>query len=181
MLPAALVQGALVDDWFVLKVTLDVAQGTVCFEWSPTTASGKVTKLRLMPVDQRIRFFNQVLDLVDEDRRAVDTCNVWPASIRALFKRIRNLRPVATDALQVGLLTETDLGMAQAGRWLPLKILPEIDPWKWLERQIGQFAKLCESSFEAGHTSAEVGHYASICWHVHFWRLLHPYLNRARN
>jgi superfamily II DNA or RNA helicase len=157
MCPAAPEPGALLDDSFVLKVTFEVAAGAICFEWAQASAPEKLTKLSLVPVNQKFRFFNAVLDLVDGNLTIVDTCNVWPASIRALFKRIRNLRSVATDALQIGLLTETDLGMAKAGRWFPIQLPPDTDPWKWLERQIVQFAKLCESSFGAGRASFEVG------------------------
>ncbi|MDB6041052.1 MAG: SNF2-related protein, partial [Verrucomicrobiales bacterium] len=157
MRPATSVQGAVLGSSFVLKVTFDLAAGAVCFEWSQTTAPEPIAKLSLVPVDQKARFFNTVLNLVDKDLTIIDACNDWPASIRALVKRIRNLHPLIADELQIGLLSHTDLGMAKAGRWLPLKIPSDIDSWKWLEREISQFAKLCESSFAAGQTSSDVG------------------------
>src|SRR5260370_796101 len=59
-----------------------------------------------------------------------DGCNAWGASPRALLTGIGKLSPVWSESVRVGLLTDEALGMARAGRWLPMALPAGKDPWK---------------------------------------------------
>jgi SNF2 family DNA or RNA helicase len=141
-------EASLFAESFSLAVTLDVPAGAFRFEWARLDTGEVIAKGRLLPPEIGL-LWGQVLNWILEggSKAHWDGCNAWAASTRALTRRIRKLFPVAEGTLRLGLLTDADLGMAQAGRRLPIKPPPGLDSWKWLEHEIHQFAQLTQSSF----------------------------------
>ncbi len=141
-------QSALIDHPFELTVTLDIAAGAFRFEWLRVESREIIATGRLLPNDGK-SFWYWVLAWTFNSgiRPCHDGCNAWAASTRALAKRIRKLLPVEDSSVRVGLLSEKDLGPAQANQWFPFQMPHGLSPWKWLEREIYNFAQLTESSF----------------------------------
>ena len=139
---------------FGLGVTFDQPAGAFRFEWTRSGSNKAIARGFLSPLLDRIMFFS-VLDWKFESFEpgggaCVDHCAAAPSSVHALLRRIRKRFPVGDDALLIGLLSDTDLGMAKAGCWLPFKLPPKIDPWKLLGRYIVEFARVVE--IEANRT-----------------------------
>jgi superfamily II DNA or RNA helicase len=151
-------QSRLLGEEFALAVTLDVAAGAFGFEWSQLETLELAAKGRLFPAEPGW-FIEVALDWVLEIGATVhrDRCNAWRASTHALVNRIQKLFPVAVGALRVGILVDADLGPAKPGQWLPLVLPVEAEPWKWLDRQVYQFARLVTSSVAAPNTPLETG------------------------
>jgi hypothetical protein len=141
-----------------LTVTLDVPSGGFRFEWSQANDfNAIVARGRLVPAS--VLFHFRILDWIMEDQGSArwDGCSAWPASTNALLKRIRKLHPVNEDAVRIGLVTDSNLGIAQAGRWLPMSLPPGTDPWRWLSGRILQFARLVEYNSDPARNAGEYG------------------------
>jgi len=144
--PQVWLPGAVVCD---LTVTFDVPAGAFRFEWRRTDdLSAVVASGFLVPAEFPISPFN-LLDWTMENPPGSrkDGCSAWPASTRAFLNRIRKKFPLADGGVRLGLLVDQNIGVAQAGRWLSLQLPAEVDSWKWLGREIQQFAGLVESQF----------------------------------
>ena len=133
-----------------LGVTFDQPAGAFRFEWTRGSSTKVIARGFLTPLLDQIMFFS-VLDWKLESFEPggvawLDHCGAAPSSVHALLRRIRHRFPLGADALRIGLLTDTDLGMAKAGCWLPFKLPPKIEPWKWLGRHVVEFARVVESN-----------------------------------
>lgn len=149
----------LATDVLVLTVTLDVPAGAFRFEWSRADDSSVVVARGRLVSTELVLFRFHVLEWDFEGAGGIqkDGCNSWPASSRALLNRIRKIFPLADGAVRIGLLTDQNLGAAQAGRWLPLPLPAGMDSWKWLGNEILQFARLVESHFAHAGSVVENG------------------------
>jgi hypothetical protein len=133
----------LLPEGLRLAITLDVAAGAFRFEW--TNAGGDlVAGGRLLPSEHFFFVLRWVPDAAGN--RRPDGCIAAAASVRALLERIRKPFPVPPESVFIGLLSDVDLGTAQAGQWLPLALPPRATVWSWMGRQTQQFARLLESS-----------------------------------
>ncbi|MDB6108576.1 MAG: SNF2-related protein, partial [Pedosphaera sp.] len=134
---------------FALTITVDAPAGVLRFEWARTGQSEVVARGRLVPAD--LSFFRYfVLDWTLEHRGEThrDGCGIWPASIRAFLNRLRKRFPVPDGAVRMGILTDIDLGMAKAGRWLPIQLPPGEAAWKWLSRELVHLARVVDQLAE---------------------------------
>jgi signal transduction histidine kinase len=127
----------------MLTVTFDVAAGCIRFVW--TTPSGQEAAQGLLSASQ----FSLVLNVLNWSLRIGDfvrndTCNSWPASTRALLKRIRKDISVPLAPPRIGVLLDRNMGNAAAGEWREVTFAPNFDPWRWLEQQIRYFARHLE-------------------------------------
>jgi hypothetical protein len=149
----------LATDVLALTVTLDVSAGAFRFEWSRASDPSVIVASGCLVPTEFPQFGFHVLDWVFKGSFGIrnDGCNAWPASTRAFVNRLRKILPLADGAVRIGLLTDQDLGMAQAGRWLPLQLPAGMDPWKWLGNEILQFARLAESQFAKSSKPTENG------------------------
>lgn len=144
---AALARGdGLRPPQFNLRVTFDLAAGGFGFEWLRGDASNAAARgwLRPSPVTL-FRFWSLDWTLENTASPGRDGCSVHPASIRALLNRVQNFSPLAEETLRVCLLSDTDLGPAKAGQVFPLTLPTGEDAWKWLGRQVLQFARTLDS------------------------------------
>jgi SNF2 family DNA or RNA helicase len=145
-------------DQFALIVTFNIPAGALLFEWTRPGTSELVAKGRLSAPKDGEQFF-RVLEFTFETggKTYHDGCSAWAASTRALIGRIRKIAPVSAGALRLGLFSDADLGMAQAGRWLPLQSPPGMDSWKWLGREVFEMARLTELCHKRKMDPATVG------------------------
>src|SRR5688572_16865133 len=77
-----------------LTVTFDLAQGAILFSW--TSGDGaEFARGSLRPNELSLPFFVLHWSLEMSGYSGKDSCNAWPASTRALLKRIRKQVPDA--------------------------------------------------------------------------------------
>ncbi|MSU48484.1 MAG: DEAD/DEAH box helicase [Opitutus sp.] len=131
---------------FVLRVTLDVAPGGIRFDWIGDKKTGMAVGM-LTPAPTKFEFLNGLRwnyraegPLGGEEWP--DHCGTEPSSVHALFRRIRRRHPLVEAPPHMGILTDTDLGHAKAGIWMPVIPPPRIDPWIWLGREALELARL---------------------------------------
>ena len=142
---------------YTLGVTLDVPAGGFRFEWTRFGETKRVAVGLLDPLPADVAFYDVLRWEFASDEVVAgefwrDSCNAWPASVRALLKRIRQRRPLADQALVIGVLPDADIGPAKAGKWIPLGFPPGDDPWRWLGRTVTDFARgLRENVVPADH------------------------------
>ncbi len=134
----------------ILGITFDQPAGAFRFEWTRSD-SNKVIALGFLSPDAQRILLCSVLNWQFESfepggTAATDFCGAAPSSVHALLRRIRQQFLLGADDPRIGLLTDTDLGMAKAGKWLPIKLPPKIELWKWLGRHVVEFARLVEST-----------------------------------
>lgn len=134
-----------------LAVTFDVPAGALRFEWARRGGAPLVALGRLVPEVSSpfVQIRTLAWHMEDGVGAARDFCGATSASAHALLRRIRQRLPVAGQAIRFGVLTDIKLGNAEPGRRLPLALPPGADPWKWLGRQIVQFARVSASGFAA--------------------------------
>lgn len=151
---------------YSLRITFDLQAGVTRFEWS--NAQNEQVAVGVITLRAPEDFLPCTLNytFVGSPGHKEDYCFDSPASIRGLLNRVRKTFPVAPGSEQVGLLSATDLGMAQAGRWLPLELPPRASAWSWLGRQLYALARISKSK-ALGHKSPEergkVAHYVVAC------------------
>ena len=150
-------------DWCTVAVTLDAAAGCFHFEWLEAGTRRRVSTARIVPQTTSEFVQNGLECWVAPDARVapgaefpVDGCSGHATSVRALLKRLRERFPLVKDGLQLGLRSEIAQGVAKAGERLPLRLAPGGDSWKWLGREVGQFA-LGSQAPHAGRDAAERG------------------------
>jgi len=144
---AALARGdGLRAPQFNLRVTFDLAAGGICFEWLRSDDSNAAARgwLRPSPVTL-FRFWALDWAMENPVTSGGRNCSAHPASIRALLNRVQKTFPLADEPPRVCLLPDTDLGPAKAGAVFTLTLPPGEDPWKWLGRQVLQFARTLDS------------------------------------
>jgi superfamily II DNA or RNA helicase len=152
---AAAEQMVFASEQLRLTVTLDVAGGLFHFLWSRSEEE-VVARGAIVPMENGDW---AVLDFLLECNGEVerDSCNEWPASTRALVNRIQKRLPVAADGVRLGLLSDRPLGLAEPGRWLSLELPAGADPWKWLAREVQQFASCLQSRLVSAGTATARG------------------------
>ncbi len=152
-----------------LRVTLDVRAGAILFDWSfPATAKiaaqGRLVAARS---NEFISFRTLEWQLEIDGRLEADHCGAQPASTAALLKRIRNRIPLPGPAIRIELLTDTDLGLVKAGQRFPVEMRHGADPWKFLGRDILDWARLVQSKnlppAAVGDTRGRVALYLLAC------------------
>ena len=142
-----------------LRVTFNLAAGRIDFDWA--RGDGSETQIvacgRLLP--SQIAFAGYVLDwrLELDGKPRNRLCSAWPASVRALLNRIRKTFPLADELPCLGLLTDTNLGLARAGEFFRLLPPPGEDFWKPLGRDVLEFARILESKLSASGDPATRG------------------------
>jgi superfamily II DNA or RNA helicase len=129
-----------------LRVTLDFAAGGICFEWLNRGENRVAARGWLLPSPVTLfRFWALDWAMENPVTSGRRNCSAHPASIRALLDRVQKTFPLTDEPLRVCLLPDTDLGPAKAGEFFPLTLPPGEDPWKWLGRQVLQFARTLDS------------------------------------
>jgi superfamily II DNA or RNA helicase len=145
--PADATPGGASFPWiesFVLNVTFDIAAGGICFQWAVPDRTC-TTHGMLVPSPSPIPFFRglawtfQSGALGGEEWK--DQCGASPNAIHALFRRIRQRRLLTKDSPRIGILADTDLGMAKAGKLLLIRPANGVNPWLWLGREAVELAK----------------------------------------
>jgi hypothetical protein len=162
--PAEPHQLLLPSEQLSLIVTLDVPAGTFRFEW--TRPDAEVAARGELSAAERTLFFFRSLNWIAEQGGETfqDGCQAWPASTRAFLNRVRKRFPVSPEAVRIGLLTASDMGMAQAGRWLPMALPPGTDPWKWLGAQVLEVARMIEANVRrSGEEPGQTAMYLLAC------------------
>src|SRR2546425_449269 len=125
-----------------LIVTLDVPAGGFEFEWLHPASAEVVARGRLTPSPHpAFGLFDLDWELEADGKTETDHCNQWPASIRALLKRLRKTLPVAEDGLRICVEPDVDIGPATAGATHPARAPSAEAAWNWLAREIQRFAK----------------------------------------
>ena len=153
-------------DWCTVAVTLDVAAGCVHFEWLEAGTKRHVATGRIVPQTLGESVQSGLECWISPDARfapgaelLVDGCSSHATSVRALLKRLRERFPLVKDGLHLGLRSAITQGAAKAGERLALRLAPGGDVWKWLGREVAQFA-LGSHGPLAGRDAAERGRYA---------------------
>ncbi len=130
-----------------MQVTFDVAAGGMRFDWIGSQDKGEAVGL-ITPCPAEFAFFVGLnWEFRAEDglggEHWKDHCGIRPASVHALFKRIRQRRPLTGEELpRIGIRADTDVGMAKAGQWLMVRPPAATDPWLWLAREAVEIARL---------------------------------------
>ena len=131
-----------------LRVTFDLAAGGMTFEW--VQGDGSVAaRGRLVSDASGFGWVVLRWQMESENLGCPDSCNAHSSSVRALLRRIQNLRPLCDERPRIGLLSDLDLGPARSGEWFPLEVPPDEDFWKWLGREVIQFARMIASRLAA--------------------------------
>ena len=134
-----------------LTVTFDLPAGAFRFEWSRGSSAAPVARGLLAPSELREFLFRVLAWRFEPGEPGGEAwaghCSAWPASVHALLKRIRNRFPLADGAFRLGLLPDADVGKVQ--QWLPLRLPPRAEPWKWLGRGVVEFARILQSELVA--------------------------------
>ena len=160
-----------------LSVTLDAARGCFLFQWQRAGAAGPVARgeLGATPTDA-FWYCSLTLSLEAEGRPESDGCNGRGTSARSLVNRLRKRFPVPDDHVQVRVRPEGDLepalpagGEGSAGaapgqfggaaRAVPLP--PGEPAWRWLGRQVHQFARRVEAAARMQVPSEDRGRLAA--------------------
>ncbi len=150
-------------DWCTVAVTLDAVAGCVHFEWLEAGTKRRVSTGRIVPETFSEFVQNGLECWVAPDARfapgaeqRIDRCNGHATSVHALFKRLRERFPLVKDGLHLGLRSEITQGAAKAGERLPLQFASGGEAWKWLGREVGEFARISHATHE-GRDAAERG------------------------
>ncbi len=131
-----------------LRVTFDLAAGGMTFEW--VQGDGSVAaRGRLVSDASGFGWVVLRWQMESENLGCPDSCSAHSSSVRALLRRIQNLRPLCDERPRIGLLSDLDLGPARSGEWFPLEVPPDEDFWKWLGREVLEFARMIASRLAA--------------------------------
>jgi superfamily II DNA or RNA helicase len=143
-----------------LAVTFDLADGRLRLSWKTPEereiANGSfypLTFVLLAALEWSLDIGGNVLK---------DRCNAWPASTRALLKRIRQKVPGTVTAIRAGLLADKNIGPVFAGQWHEIKLPAGSDSWKWLGFQVQQFAQLAVAESLVNKPPADRGRAAML-------------------
>lgn len=144
--PASATQPSEMGAGLRLRATVDVPAGAFVFDWLPQDGSkAAVARWLVQPCGFRLANFYAV-EFVSADGKAKNrSYSAWPSSIGSLLRTVRKMHPLADEPVQIGLLTDIDLGIAKAGKWLPLQLGHEKLAWRWLAKEVLAFARLIES------------------------------------
>jgi superfamily II DNA or RNA helicase len=147
-----------------LCVTLDVAGGCFRFEWLRSGSEEPIARGRLSPGHAGLFFplFALELEVETANGKERDQCGTRGTSATALVNRLRKRFPVPDDALQVCVLSDSDLGPAKAGAAHTLELPAGKPAWKWLGHEVRRFGSflvvateiLGDESPERGSTTA---------------------------
>jgi superfamily II DNA or RNA helicase len=145
--PSAARAGELTEGPLRLRVTFDIAAGCIRFDWLRLASGESKAQGRLSPTAMtEFRFY--ALDWLIEGGRQGrnDFCSTHASSVRALLNRIRKLFSLVDDVPCLLILLDADVGPARKGDRIELRPPPGVDAWKWLTRQVHQFAMLLDSA-----------------------------------
>ncbi len=143
-LPPSIEGGIFPDQPAELRVTLQLAEAALLFEWVRPGQSVSIARGWLLPQTGMGRFFRFAAFTFQLEPIGVapaDRCGSDPTSAHAMMRRIRARTP-AVSAARVGVVAETDLGPAKAGVWQGLVEFPSGADWRWLGRLVAQYAKV---------------------------------------
>lgn len=129
-----------------LRVTFDLAAGCLTFDWLQPEGGEIKTQGRLFPSElEEFQFFALDWFVTIGPKARNDFCSAHASSVRALLNRIRKLCPLVDQSPWFLLLLDQDLGPARKGERIELRPPPGVDAWKWLTRQVQEFATMLES------------------------------------
>lgn len=129
-----------------LSVTLDVPGGCLLFEWRRPDTGERVAQGRLAPsATPTFGFDDLEWKLEAAGNLEDDFCSHHSPSVRALLNRIRKRLPVPEEAVRVQVLPDADIGAANAGVAGEFALPPDAPIWKWLAREIQQFARISQT------------------------------------
>ena len=132
-----------------LFVTLNSGEGRFHFEWRRLGSGELVARGGLIPRDSVMLPFPTIdFSLEIGGQTEGDSCNSRGTSPAALLRRVRKRLPAVENRLHVRLLSDMDLGPAKAGIAWPMALPPGEGVWRWLSREIGQFARRVEIAAE---------------------------------
>ncbi|HWX22861.1 MAG TPA: SNF2-related protein [Candidatus Binatia bacterium] len=125
-----------------MTVTLDVSSGGLVFEWRRHDSDEKLARGRLTPTARPTLGFDDLEWKFEADGETeVDFCSEHSSSVRALLNRVRKRFPVPEEAIRIQLLPDVDMGAAKAGLASNFAPPSQWPCWRWLARQIQQFAR----------------------------------------
>jgi superfamily II DNA or RNA helicase len=145
-----------------LEVTLDLAAGTLLFEWKRLDPASTFARGLLAPeknLEPFLRFTAFTFQFEPPGIGSSHHCGAEPASTYAMLRRVRSKAPDVT-VVRVGLLPDSDFGPAKAGQWHLLAALPVDAGWKWLGRLVTQYAQLLEAPLARDSPSVDPGAFA---------------------
>ena len=146
-----------------LWVTLDAAGGRWHFQWqSPgAVALGAYAELEAAP-HRGFWWHSLILSLDAGGQVQQDGCNSRGTSAYALVARLRKRFPVPDDRLRVRV--KRGPGQPSRSPEAPVPVtLPANEPaWKWLGRQVHEFARLVEAASQRTASSESPGPWAAL-------------------
>lgn len=130
----------------VLCITLNLAEGTLRFEWQRADQQTGLVRgtLKASPVGGRFfRFDAFSFEFGPAGIGSSHRCGIDPTSIHALMRRVRKTTPPVAR-VRIGVLSPADLGPVPAGKWHLLTMLPPDEGWKYAGRLLIQLGRLLE-------------------------------------
>src|SRR6266478_3073887 len=119
------------DPTLQLLVSLNVQAGAFEFEWLHASSAETAACGRLAPIEASIPgMFDLEWELQVGEKTDRDSCNQWPASVRALLNRLRKALPTTEEGPRVCLFTSVDIGPAKTGTAYPMHLPAGEGAWK---------------------------------------------------
>ncbi len=145
-----------------LWVTLDLAGGGFLFQWQAPGAAMLAASAELEATPHRgFRWHSLTLNLDAGGEVQRQGCNSSGTSAHALVARLRKRFPVPDDRVRVRVRRGPDQVPPGPGTALPAPLPPDIPAWKWLGRQVHEFARLVEAAPEGEAPSQSPGPWAA--------------------
>ncbi|MGO8679003.1 MAG: DEAD/DEAH box helicase [Limisphaerales bacterium] len=133
-----------------LWVTLDLTSGSLLFQWQASGAAvlAAYAELEAAPRGE-FWWYSLTLNLDVGGEVWREGCSSRGTSAHALVARLRKRVPVPDDRVWVRVKREPSQTPRQAETTLPVPLPPDIPVWKWLGRQVHEFARLVEMRTES--------------------------------
>jgi superfamily II DNA or RNA helicase len=130
-----------------LWITLDLAGGFLLFQWQPPGAAELAAYARLEATPNRgFWWFSLTLNLCAGGHVGQEGCSSRGTSAHALVARLRKRFPVPDPWVHVRVKRDPGQAPQKSETALPVLLPPDIPAWKWLGRQVHEFARLVEAT-----------------------------------
>ncbi len=150
--------GQAMDLW----VTLDLGGGCFLFQWQAPGAEVLAGYAELEAIPHRGFWWHSLtlnLDVGGQVERR--ECSSHGTSAHALVARLRKRFPVPDERVHVRVKREAGQAPQRPEIALPVPLPPDIPAWKWLGRQVHEFARLVEAVPERTGSSQSPGSWAA--------------------